>query len=508
VTVSQRLLAWLDRMSDGLSPLMVKEARQGVRGREFLLAFTASLFAGMIVAFVGATQALAGNSTAGQWTFAALMACLAFLGLAVVPLGAFSALRHERMEQTLDLITVTSLSPRRIVVGKLLAQSVKLLTLFAAIAPFLTMSFLLGGIDLTTILIAVVLLYMGSVWVGAICLFLSTLFRSRAASGFVFGALGLIVVLLLFVGAGVLQAVSRGIAAPTFLGPWGSSAARLKEFAIFATFWASTLANFVLLAENRLSLASEDTVTPLRVGFFVQFLLMILWAIVLLFTTYRADPPVALAVAAGIHLGIVAIFVLTEGMSVPRRVLHRMRSASGVGRLLVLFGPGAGRGAAYVVAQMILLVVVVAICRSPAADLRRLLAACGYICFFTGVPVLMFWRAAPARVTQLRLRVAVLCAVAAVMVLPDVIHYLIVQPEILDLTYSARHLINPFTTLMQWDLVESNGWTMIPFGLGVAGLLSFFQLGRLGAQMTSPVVPVDPQVLPAGGETGRDGVLY
>ena len=31
--------------------------------------------------------------------------------------------------------------------GKLMAQAVKLLTLFAALAPFIAMSFLLGGID-------------------------------------------------------------------------------------------------------------------------------------------------------------------------------------------------------------------------------------------------------------------------------------------------------------------------------------------------------------------------
>ena len=59
------------------------------------------------------------------------MGCLAFLGLVVVPLGAFSALRNERLEQTLELITLTALSPRRVVIGKLLAQGVKLATLFA-----------------------------------------------------------------------------------------------------------------------------------------------------------------------------------------------------------------------------------------------------------------------------------------------------------------------------------------------------------------------------------------
>ena len=35
----------------------------------------------------------------------------------------------------------------------------------------------------------------------------------------------------------------------------------------------------VLLAENRLSLPTEDRVTPLRVGFFVQFLLIVAWIV-------------------------------------------------------------------------------------------------------------------------------------------------------------------------------------------------------------------------------------
>ena len=45
------VLAWLDDKSDWLSPLVVKEVRQVVRGREFSLSFGASLVAGLIVAF-------------------------------------------------------------------------------------------------------------------------------------------------------------------------------------------------------------------------------------------------------------------------------------------------------------------------------------------------------------------------------------------------------------------------------------------------------------------------
>ena len=126
-------------MSDRLSPLVVKEARQLVRGREFLLSFGSSLLVGLTVAAFGAASALSGSSTSGRWTFALLMGGLALLGLAVVPLGAFSTLRQERLEQTLDLITLTSLTPRRIVIGKLLAQAVQLMILFAGIAPILMM---------------------------------------------------------------------------------------------------------------------------------------------------------------------------------------------------------------------------------------------------------------------------------------------------------------------------------------------------------------------------------
>ena len=160
MTRTGALLSWLEDRSDWLSPIIVKEVRQAVRGKEFNYSFGASLVAGLAVAFFGATDALTGTGTSGQWTFLALMGCLSILGLGVVPLGAFSALRNERMDQTLELITLTALSPRRVVTGKLLAQAVKLATLFAAIAPFIAMSFLLGGIDFVTISISLMVLFL------------------------------------------------------------------------------------------------------------------------------------------------------------------------------------------------------------------------------------------------------------------------------------------------------------------------------------------------------------
>src|SRR3954470_11128594 len=92
----------LDRLSDLLSPIVVKEVRQMVRGREFNYSFSLSIIAGLIVAFIAGTSATSGTGDAGIRIFSSLMACLALVGLVIAPLGAFNALRNERMERTLD----------------------------------------------------------------------------------------------------------------------------------------------------------------------------------------------------------------------------------------------------------------------------------------------------------------------------------------------------------------------------------------------------------------------
>src|SRR3970040_1239000 len=99
----------LDDWSARLSPILVKEVRQMVRGREFNYSFGLSLVVGLVVAFLAVAEAVTTIGVAGQQAFVALMVCLALLGLVVIPLGAFSALRSERVEQTLDLITQTPL---------------------------------------------------------------------------------------------------------------------------------------------------------------------------------------------------------------------------------------------------------------------------------------------------------------------------------------------------------------------------------------------------------------
>jgi hypothetical protein len=509
---SAALIGWFENTSDWLSPIVVKEVRQVVRGREFHYSFGISLVVGLAVAFFGAADALTGAGTSGGWTFVALMGCLTLLGLAVVPLGAFSALRNERLEQTLELITLTALSPRRVVIGKLLAQGVKLATLFAGLAPFIAMSFLLGGIDFATILVSLLVVFMWSLWACAACLFLSSLLKTRATSGLVLGGVGIVMFLVLVV-FGVPRALyflmTRGAGGGAFafgVGVPGSTS--WWALAIATTFCLASMANLVLLAENRLSLPSENRVTPLRVGFLVQFLLITAWMLSFINESApaRSAATEALGVLGSLHLAIVAMFTVTEDLVVSRRVLLRMKAWSPWAWLLAMFRPGGGRGAVYVMVQMALFLAAAWLLRPTWQSLRWFLAACGYICFFTGVPVAAFRLVRPARPASFQLRVALLLLLPIALLLPDIIYYVLWQPVVFDLKYSARHLVNPLRTLANWSLVETRHGFSIPVMLGLTGLLAYATLVHLG--MDQPV-PIDPHgSAAAAGEPGSADVLY
>jgi hypothetical protein len=94
------------------------------------------------------------------------------------------------------------------------------------------------------------------------------------------------------------------------------------------------------------------------------------------------------------------------------------------------------------------------------------------------------------------------------MVLPDIVHYLIVRPDVLDLSYSARHLFNPVRTLANWRIVEGNAWVWMPFAIGLTGLLAYGALIHRGRRTAEQPAPIDPQRRAAAtGELGRADVI-
>jgi len=468
------LLARFDDWSDRLSPIMVKEIRQMVRAREFNYSLGASLVVGMLVAFIGLADAANATGTSGSRVFVALMVCLSLLGLVVIPLGAFSTLRNERADQTLELITQTTLSPRRIVVGKLLTQWVKLATLFAGLAPFITMSFLLGGIDLLTILIALTVLFMWSMWMCAASLFLSSASESRTMTAVFFVGMLIAFLWILATGAPLIFIAGAGIpSASSFSGIfWGLAASTALCF--------TSMANFVLLAENRLALAIEDRSTALRVGFLIQFLLIVACTVG---PTIAGAPGYtktgaleALGIFGGLHLTLTAVFAITEDMTLSRRVFRRIQKSL-KRPWLALFRPGGGRGAQWILIQMVILLV--AGLFTDTSQFRWLGAICCYILFFTGVPTAILRNLLPASKSKY-LRAAILLFFPIAALSADILQYVLNPSNGIGGTFSAYHILNPFRALANWPEVESNGWQVRTLILGLLGLLAYLDLYWLG----------------------------
>jgi hypothetical protein len=446
------------------------------------------------VAFIAGTNATSGTGDSGVRIFGSLMACLSLIGLVVAPLGAFNALRNERMERTLDLVTVTALSPLRIVIGKLTAQSVKLLTLFAALAPFVAMSFLLGGIDFPTILYSLASLFLWSLWTCAAALFLSCLSKSRAASGLIFGGMIIFLFFLLGVsGLGVfiirsLAGGPRGLG-PGFALPFISGGGDLLwSFAAMALICVVTMTNLILLAENRLLLPTENRSTALRIGFFVQFL-MIIGAAVYPILRNPSYPSYAfvnpLGTLGGLHLAAVALFSVTEELDLSRRIRQQNRTATGWRRYLVIFSPGGAWGAIYVLAQMALFLAVGSIfLKTSSVEFSWLVAICAYICFFSGMPTWAGRMMVKRRFKPFHLRAGILMLIAVAALLPDFLMYLATGD--FGGIYSARHVLDPFRTLSAWRDLMTAPWHVLSMGLGIIGVGSYLVLIQMGWRTSVP----------------------
>ena len=125
---------------------------------------------------------------------------------------------------------------------------------------------------------------------------------------------------------------------------------------------------------------------------------------------------------------------------------------------------------------------------APGLRVGWVVAACGYICFFTGVPAVLLRWARP-RAHAFYVRIAILVLLSASMVLPDVIYYVFAQPEFFSLAYSGRHLFNPLRTIADWRLVEMRGLYLMPTIIGAIGLLTYGRL-MLMNRRTSRTAPI------------------
>jgi len=106
-----RMVTWLEAIADRANPILVKETRQSLKSRQFVLTFLVVLIACWIASF--AVVSIAPNVYYGAEGGSMLIvycAILAFPLMLIVPYSAYRSLAAEQEDNTYDLLSITTLS--------------------------------------------------------------------------------------------------------------------------------------------------------------------------------------------------------------------------------------------------------------------------------------------------------------------------------------------------------------------------------------------------------------
>ncbi|CAM2067197.1 hypothetical protein SCOR_17600 [Sulfidibacter corallicola] len=212
---------WWSRLDDLINPVVVKEVRQAVRGR--FVSVTLNCF---LLALLATSSALlpeyanpANIYHRGYELMQILVGILLFTTLIFVPIASGVRLALERSGDNIDLLYISAISPRSIVLGKMLASSLVTALFFFAAAPFITMTYFLRGTDFVAIMVSLFVAYLavlGTIQL-AICL---ACFKTPTAMKVILAA-GFLV-LALFIFGGTMDLLSdinrRGLGGLVFRG--------------------------------------------------------------------------------------------------------------------------------------------------------------------------------------------------------------------------------------------------------------------------------------------------
>lgn len=326
-----------DRILDRLNPILVKEVRQAVAARYFKVSFGFTLGAATGLAAV-LLASMGEDAGSGRYFFSAMFACLGVALFFWVPFFAFLSMGAEYEENTLDLLVLSDLRPRRIVYGKLWSAVVQTLLYFSAFGPFLVFAFLLQGIDLVALLCVLAGALGYSVSLSLLAIGLSSLTRVRILRR----------ALMSLAALALLGATITGIVSAANL-LFSMGLASRKEMVYFLSAMLSMILAVALLwgeiACTRLAHPEENRSSGLRALVAATFLVYLGWVFATCQTWGYSEEMVTAAGIAAAFLWIVpAIFFASEPETLGRRVRLHVARHPLLALLALPFLPGGGRG--------------------------------------------------------------------------------------------------------------------------------------------------------------------
>jgi ABC-type transport system involved in cytochrome c biogenesis permease component len=348
-----RVEEWLQPFGDRLNPILVKEARQSLKSRQFVVTFSLLLIAGWAWSLIGVISQMPDiyYAPSGLMLLGGYYFILGVPLLLIVPFTSYRSLAGEREDGTYELLSISTLTSRQIVTGKLGSSLLQMMVYYSALAPCIAFTYLLRGVDLITVGLLLAWTFCISVLLSSLGLVFAGMTRSRHWHVLVSVVLLIALVIFGFVWAiFFFETIGRGFSDLPLddAGFWYAQLALL-------TAWATYLYLFIAIAASQNSFASDNRSTRIRTALFVQTACYLGWAVVGWTSFGDVEFWIVALIVGGFHWAVYGILLTGENAVLSPRV-RRQLPQSFLGRMfLTWFNPGSGTGYAFAVGQMLLL---------------------------------------------------------------------------------------------------------------------------------------------------------
>ena len=190
----------------------------------------------------------------------------------IVPFSAFRSLAREYEDGTIQLISITTMKPYQIVLGKLSTAMLQMMIYLSVIAPCIALTYMLDGISYPLIGLVLLIAVGGSIFLTILGLLLAGASRSYA--------MGMGISVFFVLGLGLLYIGWLNLL-DEMLNGYGFNANELLsdegQLGIYATaaFFGSSAVVMLTAAAAQISFDSDNRSTPIRVALLFQLTLYV-----------------------------------------------------------------------------------------------------------------------------------------------------------------------------------------------------------------------------------------
>lgn len=344
----------LQQCGERLNPILVKEARQALKSRQFVATFSLLLLAAWIWTMIGVSMLTPGVyfAPSGPFMLIGYFLVLAIPLLVVVPFSAFWSLARERDDQTFELLSITTLSARQIVGGKLGSAMLQMLMYYSALAPCIAFTYLLRGIDVLAIGLVLLGTWVVSVLLSLVGLAMAALSQSRHWQ--------MLIAVVLLLGLAIatiywIVFVVMMLDSSVTMAGW--------DFWIGVVALLTGAASFYVLlvrvAAAQISFASDNRSTAVRQAMLGQLALYAFWCGYAFFRESDDDLLYVTLVFGALAWTIYGVLMSGETAKLSPRAKRRLPQSSLARSFFTWFNPGAETGYIFTVASFTALVAVV-----------------------------------------------------------------------------------------------------------------------------------------------------